>query len=239
MQIKRLIVGLLVAGLAGITPLAVGAPAHAVASYATTTKITISVQKAANSDYYSSDKPTARVQYGDIVSVSGSVSSNGGTPYNGRAWLQRATTSNPTWSNVAVVDHFGFFYFENLKVTENTVFRVVYTGYNGGTTDDTYGASTSSNVVAGVEHKVGYRSRTGSLLLHGKVTPHYKGKIVKIKVKKSGHWVRYKRVRTDRYGKFAVKFYAHRGRTIKFLVLVPAYSKMYLDNGRIFTTHAW
>src|SRR5687767_12425968 len=120
MRFKRIITGLTAAGLIGLTPLAVSAPANA-DGQTYTPNIAFEISPA-----------QSLYTYGDDFYVSGSVTGPTAvdTPSGGQAQLQIYTPANPVWTTIATDDSPGFLYFPGpWTFTSNTQLKVVYTGY--------------------------------------------------------------------------------------------------------------
>ena len=123
MRITRLVATTVTAGLIGVMPLAIAAPAHA-DGQTYTPVITANLNI--------SDSPfEAPYMYGGGFYVSGTVTDPSGveTPSGGQAFLQVYTASNPVWTTVATDDSPGYLFFDGgFTFSENAQFKVVFTG---------------------------------------------------------------------------------------------------------------
>ncbi|WP_426241924.1 hypothetical protein [Nocardioides sp. LHG3406-4] len=208
MRMPRLITGLVAAGLLGVTPFAVGAPAQATAVVPTASAIAV-------------DEPL--VSYGDEVSITASVKEpDGSSVYDGTVALQVSTAAAPAWTTVATDDASGYIYFNDIKPTANASYKLVYSGYTAQSTyQDTYVASESTPVTVGVSRAI--KAKTPGLRVVGKVTPDYKKGKVKVFRKVGKKYKPFKTVKTDKKSKFSVKLpAAKRGKKLFFRLYIPA-----------------
>ena len=118
MHITRLVAGTVTAGLLGLTPLAVSAPANATDNLTTTVTL--------EQNYGST-----RVTYGEEVSfISEVTASDGGSPYNEAdtvtLWAMPAGTS--TWTAVESQPGSGYISWTNFKPQQSTAYKVTYSG---------------------------------------------------------------------------------------------------------------
>ncbi len=163
MRITRLVAGAVTAGLVGVTPIAISAPAHADGQTQTpviTAKLNIS-----SSPY---DPP---YMYGGGFYVSGSVTDAAGLYDNANfaadtAYLQVYTASNPVWTTVATDDSPSYLFFDGgFTFTENAQFKVVYSGSPAaGSFDDTFLPGESAIISAPVTRKVAFSNPKGTLI---------------------------------------------------------------------------
>ncbi|HEY0645535.1 MAG TPA: hypothetical protein VGD39_19115 [Nocardioides sp.] len=218
MRITRLVAGTVTAGLLGITPLAVTAPARADGQTYTpvvNAKLTIT-----SSPY------EAPYMYGGGFYVSGDITDPSGIehPSGGQAFLQVITASNPTWTTIATDDSPGYLFFDgDFEFTENAQYKVVFTGSTAqGAWDDSYVAGESAPIAAPVTRKVEIGNAKARLTIKGKVKPDYKRKKVKVQIKKGKRFVKFKSVKTTRKSTFQVRLPApRRGKKLYFKITVP------------------
>lgn len=201
MRITTYTAGLVTAGLLGLTPLGVAAPASADGQ--TYTPVITAAISPAKSVY----------TYGDSFWVSGKVTDPSGvqTPSGGQALLQVWTPSNPVWTTVATDDSPGYLFFDgDFKFTSNAQYKVVFTGSPAqGSWDDTYLAGESTAMTAMVMRKVVFKNPRGTLI-KGKVTPDYNRKPIKVHKKVGRKWTKYKTFKTSGTGKYRFKLPAPR-----------------------------
>lgn len=229
MKTSRLITGLLSAALLGVSPLALAAPAQAAGTYTTTTTI------GSNAD---------AVEHGSEISISGAVkyvhpTYGETTPSYGTATLQMMTVQNPTWVDVAVDDSPGFLYFPGIKPQMNSSFRVLYSGHAAQTAyQDTFAASESPMISVGVQRKVSIKLRSSQLTVLGKVSPDFAKKkiLVHHKTKAKGKWKKFKTLRTNKKGRFKVRFFARRGQKVYFLLTIKGDSRYAGWQGAYYTS---
>lgn len=208
MRMPRLITGLVAAGLLGVTPLAISAPAQATVVLPTTTTLEVD---------------SALVSYGDDISLTGAVREpDGSSAYKGTVALQVATPANPTYTTIATDEASGFVYFSDLKPTTNATYKLVFGGYTAQTQyEDTYVASESLPVAVGVSRAI--KAKTPGLRVVGKVTPDYKKSKVKVFRKVGKKYKPFKTVKTNKKSKFSVKLpAAKRGKKLYFRLYIPA-----------------
>lgn len=195
MRFKRIIAGTITAGLMGVTPLAMSAPATA-DGLTFTPVVTFEINSVYGPPY----------TYGADFYVSGKVedAATTETPLGGQALLQVLTPSNPVWTTVATDDSPGYLFFDGgFKFTSNAQFKVVFTGYTAANAyQDTFVAAESAVINAPVMRSVqaGNKGTTFS----GKITPNYAKKKVKIQRKANGKWRKYKTITTDGRGKWRI-----------------------------------
>ncbi|HXH79056.1 hypothetical protein [Nocardioides sp.] len=217
MRFSRIITGLTAAGLLGLTPLAVSAPANA-DGQTYTSNIAFEISPAQS--LYS---------YGDDFYVSGSVTGPTAvdTPTGGQAQLQMLTPANPVWTTIAVDDSPGFLYFTgDFKFLSNTQLKVVYTGYTATSQfDDSYLAGESAPLVVPVTYVL--NAKTPGTSIVGKIKPSYKKKKVIIQRKVGKTYKKYRTVRTNNKSAFRVKLpTGKRGKKVFFRVIVKGSSEM-------------
>ncbi len=213
MRLKRAITGLISAALLGVTPLAFAPPANAVAATTTTTL------KAYDTTAVYKDELRFTAQ---VVGVDPATGGAVGV-YDGTVSLQRSTPTSPAWSTIASSTSPSYAYFSGIKAFSNAQFRVVYSG--GASGADTYSPSTSATTAVKVQRKVTIKLLSSKLTIKGKVKPDYKKKKVLVDQKIKGKWKRYKTLRTDKRGKFKVRFFAKRGKKLFFRLTVKGDKK--------------
>ena len=220
MHFTRLVAGTVTAGLLGLTPLAVSAPANATDNLTTTVTL--------EQNYGST-----RLTYGEEVSfISEVTASDGGSPYNEAdtvtLWAMPAGTS--TWTAVESQPGSGYISWTNFKPQQSTAYKVTYSGGTATSTySDNYAASESAPVAIGVARKITY-PRSG-FVLKGKVTPNYVKKkiVIKVSKKKNKGFKSFKTIKTTSTGKYKVTL-PRRGGTWYWTFTTKGDSK-YLANG--------
>lgn len=220
MRITRLVAGAVTAGLVGITPIAISAPAHADGqTYTPVITATLNITK---SPY---DAP---YMYGGGFYVSGSINDPSGveSPSGGQAFLQVLTSSNPTWTTIATDDSPGFLFFDgDFTFTENAQYKVVFTGSTAlNAYDDSYVAGESVAINAPVTRKVVFKNPKGTLI-KGKVTPHYGKKKIKVAKRVGKKWKKFKTFKTTKAGKYRFTLPAPRRGKTQFRITVPGNSQ--------------
>lgn len=211
-MIKRIIAGTVTAGLLGLTPLAVSAPASATDNLTTVT--VASPSKAA-------------VVYGDEIYVNVDVDgSDGYGTYKGTTTLYALEAGSSAWTPVATAQA-GYSYYD-VKPRMNTAYKVVYSGYAAASTyEDNYAPSESAPFAVSVQRKVTIDRAKKRMTIKGKVAPKYKKKKVKVDIKVGKRWKKFKTVRTDRRSRFMVTLPAPRrgGKKLFFKITVPGNSQ--------------
>ncbi len=214
MRFTRLIAGLTTAGLLGLAPVAISAPAQATDNLTTTTTIELAY----------GDNP---VEYGgDVVLRGAVVASDGNSAYEGTATLYQYTPSNPTWTPVATVDASGYLSLPDQKPTSNVAYKVVYSGYAATNAyQDNYAPSESAVLNVGVTYKL--KARTPGTSIVGKIKPSYKNKKVLIQRKVGKKYKKYRTVKTNKKSAFRVKLpTGRRGQKVYFRVIIKGTSKI-------------
>jgi len=199
MRMKRLLTGVLSAALLGATPIALAAAPAEAATVNTWIEGSINYSKA---------------EYGKTVYLSGGVKSSTGYPA-GNVVIQRKLAGQSSFTTVQTDTSAGYFSYA-FRAQKNTEFRILYSGGTSGS--DTYtpsSASTSLKVYRKLQVKTSYTSLT----VKGKVTPDFKKKKFTVQVKK-GKWKTWKKVKTNKKGKYAVKLVGSR-KGIKYRFVVP------------------
>lgn len=209
MKTTRLIAGTTAAGLLGLVPLAVSAPAHAAETFQPQAALTVSLPY----ELQGSD----RIPVGASVDVEIDVKYVGSsgaalTPYKGAASLQMYTAATGTWVDLGVPSGGTYGTIRDIKPDSNAAFRVVYSGYTATTaSEDTYLPVTSAPVALPVTRKiktnVGKGKTKKGTVIKGKVTPSYKKKPLTIywKKKDSAEYKKLRKIKTNKKGKFVVK----------------------------------
>ena len=207
MRMPRLLAGLVTAGLLGVAPLAVSAPAQA-ANLTTVSTIEI-------------DDPL--LSYGDELSINASVmSSDGRSASYGTVALQVYTPAAPVWTTIATDESSGYLYFSDIKPTSNAQYKLVYSGYTARNQfENTLAPSESAPVAVGVSRAI--KAKTPGLRVVGKVTPDYAKSKVKVFRKVGKKYKPFKTVKTNKKSKFSVKLpAAGRGKKLFFRLYIPA-----------------
>ncbi len=220
MRITRLVAGAVTAGLVGITPIAISAPAHADGqTYTPVITATLNI---------SYDPP---YMYGGGFYVSGSITDPNGLYDNGNsaadaAYLQVYTSSNPVWTTIATDDSPSFLFFDGgFTFTENAQYKVVFTGAPAASAnDDTLLAGESIALNAPVTRKVVFKNPKGTLI-KGKVTPNYGKKKIKVAKLVGKKWKRFKTFKTTSAGKYRFTLPAPRRGKTQFRITVPGNSQ--------------
>ena len=206
MRITRLVAGAVTAGLVGITPIAISAPAHADGqTYTPVITATLNISKSPYDPPY---------MYGGGFYVSGSITDPNGLYDNGNsaadaAYLQVYTSSNPVWTTIA----------------KNAQYKVVFTGSTAlSAYDDSYVAGESIALNAPVTRKVVFKNPKGTLI-KGKVTPNYGKKKIKVAKLVGKKWKRFKTFKTTSAGKYRFTLPAPRRGKTQFRITVPGNSQ--------------
>lgn len=228
-MIKRIIAGTVTAGLLGVTPLAVSAPAQAADNWTTTTVATPS---------------TNGVVYGDDLYVSVDISSSDGySPggSDGTSTLYAMEAGSTAWVPVATASStYSSFY--DVKPKMNTAYKVVYSGFTDpdqGTYGDNYAPSESAPFTVAVQRNVSIDKAKARMTIKGKVKPTYKRKKVKIRIKKGKRYVKYRTIKTDRRSRFTVRLPApRRGKKLFFKITVPGNSQ-YVKYSEVWYTYSY
>ena len=206
MRMPRLITGLVAAGLLGVTPFAVSAPANATDNLTTTATL---------------ETASTLVRYGDDISLSGRVvASDGFGASEGTVSLQVLTAANPVWTTVATDDYAGSYFFPDIKPQSNSQYKIVYSGHTATTTvEDNYTPSESLPVTVGVARAI--KAKTPGLRVVGKVTPDYAKSKVRVLRKVGKQYKPFKTVKTNKKSKFSVKLPAgKRGKRLYFRLYI-------------------
>ena len=222
MHFTRLVAGTVTAGLLGLTPLAVSAPANATDTWSTTTTAT---------------PYETRVVFGDTVDINVDISSSdgyspGGT--DGTSTLYAMEAGTTAWVPVATAENtYASFY--DVKPTVTTTYKVVYSGFTATASyQDNYTPSESPVFTVGVARKITYPS--SGFVLKGKVTPNYGKKkiVIKVSKKKNKGFKSFKTIKTTSTGTYKVALPRRRG-TWYWSFTVKGDSK-YLANGFLWRT---
>lgn len=220
MRITRLVAGTVTAGLIGITPLAISAPAQADGqTYTPVITANLNVTDAPFEAPYMS---------GGGFYVSGTITDPSGieSPSGGQAFLQVLTASNPTWTTIAVDDSPGYLFFDgDFRFTENAQYKVAFTGSTAiNQYDDNYLTGESVAIAAPVTRKVVFSNPRGTLI-KGKVTPNYGKKKIKVAKLVGKKWKKYKTFKTTRAGKYRFTLPAPRRGKTQWRITVPGNSQ--------------
>lgn len=220
MRITRLVAGTVTAGLLGLTPIAISAPAQADGQ--TYTPVITAKLNITNSPY------EAPYMYGGGFYVSGTITDpNGGYDNSGGvAYLQVSSASNPVWTTIATDEYPSYLFFDgDFTFTENAQYKVVFTGAPAtSATTDTLLAGESVPMVAPVTRKVVFKNPKGTVI-KGKVTPSYGKKKIKVQKKVGKKWKKYKTFKTTKAGKYRFKLPAPRRGKWQWRITVPGNSQ--------------
>lgn len=206
MRTSRLVAGLVTAGLVGLAPVALSAPANA-ATLPTTASLTVSPPLA---------KKATAFSYGDALRFSGAVTgSDGSTPSGGTATLQVSTPAVPTFTTVSTDTSPGYLYFPDVTAQSKAVYKVVFSGYSSST--NTYNPTESAPLTVAVSRAI--KPKTKGLTVSAKVSPDYPRGKVKILRKDGKKFKKYATVKTNKKSRFS--FRAPNRRGFKFVVVIP------------------
>lgn len=216
MRINRLVAATVTAGLLGVTPIAISAPAHADGQ--TYTPVITANLNVTDSPF---DAP---YMWGGGFYVSGTITDPSGieSPSGGQAVLQVLTTSNPVWTTIGTDDSPGYLFFDaDYAFSENAQYKVVFTGSAAlSSYDDNYVAGESVAIAAPVTRKVAFSNPRGTLI-KGKVTPNYGKKKVKVAKKVGKRWVKYRTFKTTSAGRYRFTLPAPRRGKTQWRITVP------------------
>jgi hypothetical protein len=216
MRLAQHVASLVAVSLLGLAPLTLAAPANAIESAATAPTLTFGYKTG--------------VTYGESTYLTAKVldKASGENVYDGATQLQ-ASIRGGAWRNVGISHRSGgYVSFDNVKPTEKTKYRIVYTGAIGYSSarraDVQYTNSVSNVITLKVARKVTAPKR--GLTLKGKVTPQFSKKKITIKVSKRQNrgCKKWKVIRTDAKGKYKVKLPKIKG-TRYWQVVVPKDSR--------------
>lgn len=216
MRITRIVAGAVTAGLLGVTPIALTAPAHADGQTYTPTVL---------AELHATTSPlSAPYAYGGGFYVSGKVADPHGGYDNsgGVAYLQVRTPANPVWTTVAEDTSPSYLFFDaGFRFTSDAELKVYFAGapaQNAWT--DTLLPAESAVITAPVTRKVVFKNPRGTLI-KGKVSPDYKKSPIKIHRKAGKKWVKYRTVKTTARSTYRFTLPApRRGRT-QWLITIP------------------
>lgn len=197
MRLNRVTAGLVTAGLLGLVPVAVTAPAHA-ADISTTVEFL-----SAKALVYGSSSRVEAIAY--------DPESNTYVP-SGTLDLQASTNSGKTWTTVGTTDvnPSGSVFFNGVKPRQNTSYRVVYSGTTYGA--DTFLTSASRTQVTKVARKITF-PRKNTFVMKGKVTPKYAKKkiVITVSKRKNSGFKKFKTIRTNAQGNYKIAMPKKRG----------------------------
>ena len=191
MRLNRLVAGTVTAGLLGLSPLTLAAPAQATENLTTTTTLEI--------PFVDPAKPP---MYGDKVTIRASVTdSKGASAYKGTVTLYQMTADNPAGTAVATAPASGYVAFPDITATASASFTAVYSGYAATTTyENNYAASQSTAAPLTVTRKVHLTNPKGTLIKM-KITPDYGNEKVRVHKKVGSRWKSYKSFKTNKNGR--------------------------------------
>ncbi|MBS2936718.1 hypothetical protein KDN32_03055 [Nocardioides sp. J2M5] len=222
MRITRLIAGTVSAGLLGVTPLAISAPAGAAVTVTTATSLT-------------SDQ-TAYV-YGDKIYFDAAVTTS--DPNNayapGSATLYVLTPGSSAWTPVSSDEGVSYLYFTDVKATSNASYKVVYPGGTDGS-GNVYTASESVPFTIATARKMTIKNPRGTFI-KGKIKPDYKKKKVLIQKKVGKKWKKFRTLKTNKKSAFQTTLPASRKRT--FFRFVVKGNSMYAASAQEGSTIAY
>lgn len=225
MLTKRLLAGVLSAGLLSVTPLAVSAPANAATENHTVTITTA---------------PSASVvKYGDNLYVSVNAAASDGRLYpNGTTTLYAQPAGSATWAPVASVSAGQSFY--DVKPRKNATYKVLYSGHVATSAyENNYAPSESAPFTVAVQRNVTISKAKKRLTIKGKVKPKYKRKKVVIHRKKGKRWVKHRTVKTNKKSVFKVTLpRAKRGKKLYFRITVPG-NKSFVKYSEVWYTYSY
>ncbi|PKH37422.1 hypothetical protein SAMN05192575_101398 [Nocardioides alpinus] len=218
MRITRLVAGTVTAGLLGVTPIAISAPAHADGqTYTPTVTAELNV----------TDSPyEAPFMYGGGFYVTGTVTDPNGLYDNGNpagvAYLQVYTASNPVWTTIATDAFPSTLFFDgDFTFSENAQYKVVFSGAPARSgVEDTLLPAESVAIAAPVTRKVVFSNPRGTLI-KGKVTPNYGKKKIKVQKRVGKKWKKFNTYKTTSAGKYRFTLPAPRRGKTQFKISVP------------------
>lgn len=209
MRITRLIAGTVSAGLLGVTPLAISAPAEAAVTVTTATSLT-------------SEKTT--YVYGDKIYFDSAVTTS--DPNNayapGSATLYVLTPGSTTWAPISSDEGVSYLYFTDVTAVSNAQYKVVYPGGTDAT-GDVYLASESAPFTIATARKMTIKNPRGTFV-KGKIKPDYKKKKVVVQKKVGKKWKKFRTLKTTKKSAFQTTLPASRKRTF-FRFVVKGNSK--------------
>lgn len=213
MRITRLVAGAVTAGLLGVTPIAISAPADAAVTVQTAATITSS--------------KTAYV-YGDTIFFDAAVTTTDPdrqyAPGSATLYMMRGGSS--TWEAVATDDGVSYLYFSGVKAVANAQYKVVYPGGTDTYDGDVYTPSESAPFAIATARKLTIKNPRGTFI-KGKVAPKYKKKPVIIQKKVGKKWKKFRKIKTNKQSRFSITLPASRKRT---------YFKIMVKGNREFAT---
>ncbi|WP_110182130.1 hypothetical protein [Nocardioides solisilvae] len=203
MKTTRLLAGITSAGLLGLVPLAVGAPAQAVEPIATVAVLETS---------------DPAIVVGEEAWITGAVRDAAGRSVSyGTVTLYAKSSRDADYLPVETANASGYLSFRH-KAKSNTLYKLIYDG--GASSSYAYGVSESNELPMAVQRKV--TIKTNKLTLTGKITPDFKKRKVVLKrlVGKKQTPKKWRTVKTNKKGVFKVKAPNKRG--FQFSVTVPS-----------------
>lgn len=216
MKNPRLLAGLVLAGLPGLTALSLVAPAEA-ALAARTMATTASTPAPSTKVVVVGEE----LEFRGIINATDPATGIIEPAKAGTVLLQVMSSKETTWRNVGSNGFPNQYHYPDIAPQTNSTYRVVYLGYTGRTTlEDSYLPSESGTVTVGVKRKITLKTR--DLTVKGKVGPDFAKKTVTVLSKVGGTFKVFKRIRTDARGAFKVTFTARRAQKVKFAVETPA-----------------
>lgn len=219
MNFKRFITGTVAAGLLGLTPIALAA-APAQAGTPSGTQIAAQISK-------------SKAEYGDSFYISGNVESQFGYP-TGTLTLSRKIAGESSYKVVGTDTSPGYFSFD-LKAVGNATYVLSF----GGGSDSQYDYQPST--LAGkqsVFRKVTVKTNSRTMTAKGKITPSFGKKKFVVQIKKGG-WKTYKRVKTDKAGKYSVRLPGKRGKGNKYRLVIKGDKRFVTNNFHTITSRIY
>ena len=198
MRITRLVAGTVTAGLLGITPIAISAPAQAAVTVVTATSLS---------------STQVEYTYGDRIFFDAAVTTN--DPNNayapGAATLYMKRGGSETWEAVSSDEGVSYLYFTDLTAVANAQYKVVYPGGTDGT-GDVYLPSESPVFSISTARKMTIKNPRGTFV-KGKISPDYKKKKILIQKKVGKKWKKFRTLKTNKKSQFQTTLPATRKRT--------------------------
>ena len=225
MHIRRLLVAVATAALAGpaLAVVATTAPASA----ATATHIVGPDGASWISGPSYRTQPGVPV-YGDTLSLSVKVVTDSGEQvYDGTVTVERQLAGQSAWTTVA--SSTSAYLYDSITARGNAIYRVTYSGSGD------YSPS-SDAVRASIQRKLEFKNvGTRRVVLSGKVSPMYRGTVAIFK-QQGKRWVKYKTLRTNSKSRFSTPLPAPRKGRFYWKIEIPS-SKAFAktQSGKFYT----
>ncbi|GAA4381480.1 hypothetical protein [Nocardioides caricicola] len=150
--------------------------------------------------------------FGDTFSLSINVVAGSSQVYDGTLTVQRQLPGKD-WKTIKTSS--SAYLYDSIKAVGNANYRVLYSGSGD------Y-APSSAGVSSQVQRKLDYSNVGGrTVVLAGKVSPKYKGKIAIFK-QQGKKWKKFKTIKSNRKGKFRTPLPAPRSGRYYFKIEIPA-----------------